>query len=81
MLLKLGYLYLKEFNIFRELVCKEHNMPLQAEWFMTTENQHAAEKNNWKTDVEIKPEELGKKCNLIFEDHKITIKYMYKTVT
>lgn len=60
------------------MICKEQNIEIQAEWFVSTENQQAAEKNNWKTDVEIKSEELGKKCNVIFEDHTTTLKYMYK---
>lgn len=48
-------------------------------WMTSLGTQRASEKNQWKVDVEIKPEKIGEKCNMIFEDG-IMFKHMYTTV-
>lgn len=64
----------------RNLVCIDQKIPMTCAWMTSIGSQKAAEKNNWKTLIEISPENLDEITGLIFEKKVPSFKLMYYDV-
>ncbi|XP_052740309.1 uncharacterized protein LOC112053381 [Bicyclus anynana] len=69
-----------EFIKVRKLVCIANNVPMTCAGMSAVGSQKAAEKNNWKTFVDIPIDELEKNTGLVFEkDSILNHNIMYTT--